>query len=181
MANPTVGLDTPSVLFKIGGKEVLLVGEAGSITLPPSGDPRFRFLYKEGPSTPAIALGTVDQAMKALQDAFTVTGPSGNPLLQANNFQNQLDAFMKEVQKVPFFNTISYEVGQTSVEITELGAALLPIGDDVAAEVRFGLRFRHAADARPRLFNIELAGFGATIWAKLTVKKAEIAGLFRGA
>lgn len=169
------GLNGAKIVLIIGGSEFALVSGPASIQIPGSDKPptlHFRFEYKESPQTPAITLGTPRAVVGQIQTmlAGDIPAPAG-----LQNLQMQWDAIVSKLKSFPVFDNAVETFEETSVRIDEIGLELEPKDDNFyQGQIRFGLRLTPATNKRPRLFNIEVKEFGATLFVDMTVKKTRL-------
>jgi hypothetical protein len=174
--NLEFGMDGAKIVLTIGGHDYPLVAGPLAIHIPGTlKDPKlkFQFRYKESAETPAIVLGTPREVINSLQAMFTSAElplPAG-----VQKFEEQWNAIIGQLRSFPFFDQAIDTFESTSARIDEIGLELAPKGDFYEGQFRFGLCLTPAESKRPRLFNVEVKEFGATLYVSVTIAKTRLA------
>lgn len=188
MAGLTLSLDGATIALKIRDHTYILVAPRGELTLPPprlgtdSTPPKLpehvKFQYKESPEQPGIDVGTPEEILEEIK---TLLGPvlgSG----QSGTLLEQWAQKKVELENVPVLGGAIKTVERTNVRITEIAIELTKPanGDTFTGKFRLGLMFTPNPSARPTLFNVQVAGFGAVVGIGLSGTTAQLGSFWPG-
>lgn len=189
MAELTLSLDGATIALTIRDHTYILVAPRGELSLPPprlGTDPppapklpeRIRFQYKESPEQPGIDVGTPEQILEEIEALLGPVLGSG----QAGTLLQQWAQKKIELENVPVLGGAIRTVGRTSVRITEITIELTKPanGDTFTGKFRLGLMFTPNPSARPTLFNVQVAGFGAVVGVGLSGTTTQLGSFWPG-